>query len=141
MKTFYRFLIGLVATLSLCACASAQSPKREFRGVWLSTVTNIDWPSTTGLPAQTQKDQLINYMNRLAATGFNAVVFQVRPECDAFYQSSIEPWSYWISGSQGSPPNPLYDPLQFAVDEAHKRGLELHAWFNPYRAERAVGSY
>lgn len=108
--------------------------KREFRGLWVSTVANIDWPSVPGLSTQTQKDQLIAILDRVVASGFNAAVFQIRPECDALYQSSIEPWSYWLTGQQGQPPNPFYDPLQFAVEEAHKRGLELHAWFNPYRA-------
>ncbi len=113
--------------------------KREFRGVWISTVANIDWPTTPNLSTQAQKDQLIAILDNMAAAGFNAVVLQVRPECDALYQSSIEPWSYWLTGTQGQAPNPFYDPLQFAVDEAHKRGLELHAWFNPYRAVH--GSY
>ncbi|MEO8168188.1 MAG: family 10 glycosylhydrolase, partial [bacterium] len=113
--------------------------KREFRGVWISTVANIDWPTSPNLSTQAQKDQLIAILDNMAAAGFNAVVLQVRPECDALYQSSIEPWSYWLTGTQGQAPNPFYDPLQFAVDEAHKRGMELHAWFNPYRAVH--GSY
>jgi len=139
----------LVATFVFISCvgqvASSQmldaSPilKREFRGVWIATVANIDWPSTPGLPVQVQKDQLIAILDQLATAGFNAVVFQIRPECDALYQSSIEPWSYWLTGVQGQPPSPFYDPLQFAVEEVHKRGLELHAWFNPYRAVH--GSY
>jgi uncharacterized lipoprotein YddW (UPF0748 family) len=83
-----------------------------------------------------QRDQLVALLDQLKAAGVNAVMFQVRPECDALYLSSIEPWSYWLTGIQGSPPNPLYDPLTFAVEEAHKRGMELHAWFNPYRAVR-----
>ncbi|MBI5471283.1 MAG: family 10 glycosylhydrolase [Ignavibacteriae bacterium] len=124
--------------------AQTNSPivKRELRGVWISTVTNIDWPTAPGLPAQTQKDQLIAILDKVKAAGFNAVVFQIRPECDAYYSSPYEPWSYWLTGQQGTPPSPYYDPLQFAVEEAHKRGLELHAWFNPYRAVRdTLGAY
>jgi uncharacterized lipoprotein YddW (UPF0748 family) len=77
----------------------------------------------------------------LEAVGINAVVFQIRPECDALYPSTIEPWSYWLTGAQGVAPSAPFDPLQFAIDEAHKRGMELHAWFNPYRAERVAGAY
>ncbi len=118
------------------------SPKREFRGAWIATVTNLDWPSSPGLPVAEQKSQLITILNSLKAAGINAVVFQVRTECDAFYNSSIDPWSYWLTGVQGQAPSPLYDPLQFAIGEAHARGMELHAWFNPYRAIRNVsGTY
>jgi uncharacterized lipoprotein YddW (UPF0748 family) len=130
--------------LSLAASHAAVSqtpPKREFRGVWIATVTNLDWPSTRGGDPQVQKSQLTSILDQLKANGVTAVVFQVRPECDALYYSTIEPWSYWLTGLQGAAPNPYYDPLQFALDEAHKRGMELHAWFNPYRAERVVGNY
>ncbi len=142
--TFNRnWRVTVFVTLICISALHAQqlSPilKREFRGVWVSTVANIDWPSSPGLPTQTQKDQLIAILDKIAASGFNAAILQIRPECDALYQSSIEPWSYWLTGQQGVAPNPLYDPLQLAVDEAHKRGLELHAWFNPYRAIH--GSY
>lgn len=109
-------------------------PEREFRGVWVATVGNIDWPSKPGLPVEQQKAELINILNRAAELKMNVVIFQVRPSCDAFYNSSIEPWSEYLTGVMGQPPKPYYDPLAFAIEEAHKRGLELHAWFNPFRA-------
>jgi len=115
-------------------------PKREFRGAWIATVTNIDWP-TRGASTASQKKALIDILDGLKALNINAIMFQIRPECDALYNSSIEPWSYWLTGYQGIAPNPFYDPLQFAIDECHKRGMELHAWFNPYRAEKTIGNY
>jgi len=108
---------------------------REFRGVWVATVGNIDWPSKPGLSTQEQKDEAIAILDKCAELNLNAVVFQVRPACDAFYASKIEPWSYFLTGQQGKAPDPYYDPLKFWVVETHKRGLELHAWFNPYRAK------
>ncbi|MDB6020650.1 MAG: hypothetical protein JWQ04_507, partial [Pedosphaera sp.] len=108
--------------------------RREFRGAWIATVGNIDWPSKPGLPVQQQKDELLELLDRAAKLNLNAVVLQVRPACDALYASKLEPWSYYLTGTMGKPPEPYYDPLAFAVEEAHKRGLELHAWFNPYRA-------
>jgi uncharacterized lipoprotein YddW (UPF0748 family) len=118
------------------------APKREFRGAWVATVTNIDWPSLPGLPVDVQKTQLTTILDNLKALGINAVFLQVRSECDAMYNSLYDPWSYWLTGTQGTAPSPFYDPLAFAVDEAHKRGMELHAWFNPYRAVRNVsGTY
>jgi uncharacterized lipoprotein YddW (UPF0748 family) len=107
---------------------------REFRAVWVATVANIDWPSEPGLPVEKQKEELIAILNRAAAMNMNAVIFQVRPAADALYDSQYEPWSSFLTGTMGKAPVPYYDPLEFAVDEAHKRGLELHAWFNPYRA-------
>ena len=109
-------------------------PAREFRGVWLVTVANIDWPSKPGLPVAQQKAELISLLDRAAQLKFNAVLFQVRPVCDAFYASPLEPWSEYLTGTQGRAPEPFYDPLALAIAEAHKRGLELHAWFNPFRA-------
>jgi len=110
------------------------TPKREFRGAWVATVENIDWPSEPGLSTDQQKNQLTNLLDFLQEAGINAVMFQIRPAADAFYAKSREPWSKWLTGKQGQAPNPAYDPLQFAITEAHKRGMELHAWFNPYRA-------
>ena len=109
-------------------------PMREFRGVWVATVGNIDWPSQKGLPTAEQKSELIAILDKASALKLNVVVFQVRPACDALYASRIEPWSEYLTGTMGQAPAPIYDPLAFAVEEAHKRGLELHAWFNPYRA-------
>lgn len=110
------------------------NPKREFRGVWVATVANIDWPSAPRLPVEKQKTELLNIFDYHQQAGINAVIFQVRPAADAFYTKSREPWSKWLTGQQGLAPDPVYDPLDFAITEAHKRGMELHAWFNPYRA-------
>ncbi|MBD2436795.1 family 10 glycosylhydrolase [Nostoc sp. FACHB-110] len=110
------------------------SPTREFRGAWVASVANIDWPSKPGLSTNQQQAELIAILDRAAKLNLNAVILQVRPDCDALYQSSYEPWSEFLTGQMGKPPSPYYDPLAFAVTEAHKRGLELHAWFNPYRA-------
>ncbi len=134
-------VVVFVALTAPFAISSAQSvpPKREFRGAWIATVANLDWPARGAAPSY-QQSQLITILDNLKAIGINAVVFQIRPECDALYQSSIEPWSYWLTGAQGSAPSPLWDPLQFAITEAHKRGMELHAWFNPYRAVKTVKS-
>ncbi|MEW6512253.1 MAG: family 10 glycosylhydrolase [Bacteroidota bacterium] len=135
------FLGAWLFLLAHDSAAAQIPPKREFRAAWVATVVNLDWPSSNSLTVQNQKDQLVSVFSALKANGISAVIFQVRPECDALYDSPYEPWSYWLTGVQGSPPNPYYDPLTFAVDEAHKRGMELHAWFNPYRAERTAGSY
>jgi len=114
--------------------APKTDPKREFRGAWIATVENIDWPSQPGLSTDQQKKELIKLLDFLQQAGMNAVMFQIRPAADAFYAKSREPWSKWLTGKQGQAPNPAYDPLEFAITEAHKRGMELHAWFNPYRA-------
>jgi uncharacterized lipoprotein YddW (UPF0748 family) len=108
------------------------SPPREFRAVWVATVANIDWPSKKGLPAKQQKAELLAILDKSKALNLNAVIFQVRPMCDALYESKLEPWSEYLTGTLGKGPG--YDPLEFAVKEAHDRGLELHVWFNPYRA-------
>lgn len=107
---------------------------REFRGVWVATVKNIDWPSQPGLTTAQQKSELLAILDRAVQLRLNAVILQVRPSCDALYVSKLEPWSEYLSGRMGQGPQPFYDPLAFAVEEAHRRGLELHAWFNPYRA-------
>lgn len=114
--------------------ARARSPKREFRAAWIATVSNIDWPSKPGLPAIQQQAEFINRLDALKAIGCNAVFVQVRPAADAFYPSKIEPWSRFLTGKQGQPPFPAYDPLQFMIEETHKRNMEFHAWFNPFRA-------
>jgi uncharacterized lipoprotein YddW (UPF0748 family) len=111
--------------------------RREFRAAWIATVANIDWPSKPGLPAARQQAELVRLLDRAAAVGLNAVVLQIRPAADALYASAIEPWSEYLSGTMGQPPQPLYDPLAFAIDEAHARGLELHVWLNPYRVRQA----
>jgi uncharacterized lipoprotein YddW (UPF0748 family) len=111
---------------------------REMRGLWIATVANIDWPSRATLTADQQRSELMDILDRAAAAGFNAVILQVRPAADAVYRSSLEPWGAMLSGQQGTDPG--YDPLAFAVTEAHARGLELHAWINPFRAGNARDS-
>ena len=106
----------------------------EFRAAWVATVANIDWPSRPGLPAIQQRAEALAILDRAAAIGLNAIVLQVRPAADAIYPSALEPWSEYLTGAQGQPPDDGYDPLAFWVDQAHQRGLALHAWFNPYRA-------
>ena len=114
---------------------NAPELRREFRGVWVASVSNIDWPSKNDLSTDDQRAELLAILDRAQAQHLNAVVLQVRPAADALYKSSIEPWSEYLTGRQGRGPSPAWDPLKFAVDESHRRGLELHAWFNPYRAK------
>ena len=106
--------------------------QREMRGLWIATVANIDWPSRSGLPAAQQQAELVDILDRATTAGLNAVMFHIRPAADAVYSSSIEPWASMLMGKQGTDPG--YDPLAFAVTEAHARGLEIHAWINPFRA-------
>ncbi len=107
---------------------------REMRAVWIATVSNIDWPSERGLPVHQQKAELRAMLDRIEMLNMNTVIFQVRPATDALYNSDLEPWSEYLTGAQGKAPEPYYDPLGFAIEEAHKRGLELHAWINPFRS-------
>lgn len=116
-------------------------PKEDFRGVWLTTVANLDWPMSNTQSSPEQMADAIAMLDSLKKIGINAVLFQVRPESDALYASSYDPWSYWLTGEQGRAPNPFYDPLSFMIREAHSRGMELHAWLNPYRVERRKGAY
>lgn len=114
---------------------SVPAAPQEFRAAWISTVHNIDWPSRSGLSGAAQRAELLTILNTCAQLKLNAVFLQVRPNADALYQSSLEPWSQWLSGPGV---NPGYDPLAFAIQEAHRRGIELHAWFNPFRAKANV---
>lgn len=124
------------AWLSLSAMGQdkATCPKREFRAVWVTTVNNIDWPSRAGLSPKEQQAEFIALLDKAAAMNLNAVIVQVRPAADAFYHSRFEPWSQWLTGQQGQAPEPFYDPLKFMISQAHQRGLEFHAWLNPFRA-------
>lgn len=115
-------------------------PKYEFRAAWVATVSNIDWPSAGNYNVDSQKAEYIALLNMHRRNGMNAVIVQVRPATDAFYPSPYEPWSQWLTGRQGLPPIPYYDPLAFMITETHKRGMEFHAWCNPYRAEFTIGS-
>jgi uncharacterized lipoprotein YddW (UPF0748 family) len=130
-----KYMIVFLLSLFIAREAAAQgSQKREFRGAWIATVANIDWPSKPGLPAGEQQQQFIARLEQLQAVGCNAVIVQIRPVCDAFYDSKIEPWSHYLTGKQGMAPEPYYDPLVFMINETHKRNMEFHAWFNPFRA-------
>ncbi len=113
--------------------------KREFRAAWIATVANINWPSKKNLSTQEQKNEAIKLLDLLEDANFNAVIFQVRPAADALYKSNLEPWSYYLTGETGKAPSPYYDPLEFWIEEAHKRGMELHVWLNPYRAHHLSG--
>ncbi|MGJ8671347.1 glycoside hydrolase family 10 protein [Rubritalea sp.] len=130
------FLFALVSTLhAQNYVPSGERPPafpREFRAAWVATVYNIDWPSRQGLSASTQKSELIAILNKAQKLNLNALIFQVRPNADALYSSNLEPWSHWLTGTMGKSPG--YDPLQYCIEQAHARGIEVHAWFNPFRA-------
>ncbi|MDN5288897.1 MAG: putative lipoprotein YddW, family [Mucilaginibacter sp.] len=137
-----KYSIFILAIL-LCIVGSTRSqqkqpdaPKREFRAVWVATVENIDWPRTQTEGSDQQQKELVSILDAHQAAGINAIMLQIRPAADAFYAKSREPWSKYLTGKQGKAPDPLYDPLEFAIKEAHQRGMELHAWFNPYRATK-----
>ena len=136
MRSLSRLLLAVALVAAFSHPAHAQAPKHEFRGAWIATVANLDWPRNQSLTTAQQQADLVEILDGLEAAGVNAVVFQVRTEADALYDSPFEPWSVWLTGEQGKAPEPFYDPLAFAVEEAHKRGMELHAWINPYRADR-----
>ncbi len=120
--------------ISSAAKSQSSAPKREMRGVWIATIADLDWPSSNRISSGEQQAELKSMIDSLKLMGFNAIFFQVRSECDAMYKSKIEPWSYWLTGVQGEAPHPFFDPLETAIEEAHKNGMELHAWFNPFRA-------
>ncbi|HTN47102.1 MAG TPA: family 10 glycosylhydrolase [Flavipsychrobacter sp.] len=130
-----RFLILTFCCLCFIIHSSlAQSPKRELRAAWIATVSNIDFPSKQGLPSSQQQQEFMNRLDQLKRLGCNAVIVQIRPAADAFYASLYEPWSRFLTGKQGQPPFPYYDPLSFMIEQTHLRNMEFHAWFNPYRA-------
>ena len=129
MKKVLLTSIGSLVVILLMA-----QPKFEFRGVWIATVENIDWPSKKTLSSDEQKAEFIRILDMHKRNGMNAIVMQIRPVADAFYPSQLEPWSEYLTGQQGKPPAPYYDPLEFMISETHKRGMEFHAWLNPYRA-------
>lgn len=112
---------------------------REFRAAWVATVANINWPSRNNLSVEQQKQEAVQMLDMLKDANFNAVIFQARPSADALYKSDLEPWSYFLTGKIGKAPSPYYDPLEFWISEAHKRGMELHVWLNPYRAHHTTG--
>jgi uncharacterized lipoprotein YddW (UPF0748 family) len=126
------FRVGRCIAALLLFVTASFAGEAEFRGAWVATVHNIDWPSRAGLPAAKQKAELRALLDTAKSLNLNAILLQVRPSCDAVYASKIEPWSAFLTGTMGQ--NPGYDPLAYAIEEAHRRGIELHAWFNPYRA-------
>ena len=111
------------------------APAREWRAAWVATVANIDWPSKAGLSPEQQQAEIRSLCDTAARIGLNALLLQVRTSCDAFYESNLEPWSEYLTGTQGQ--HPGYDPLAVWLREARARGLELHAWINPYRARQS----
>jgi len=127
-----KFRLSVVLLFFAFSFLQAQ-PKREMRAVWIATVANIDWPSSNRLLPTQQRIEIVNMLDRLTENNINAIVLQIRPMADAFYPSNLEPWSHWLTGRQGVRPSPFYDPLQFIIEEAHKRCMEVHVWLNPYR--------
>jgi uncharacterized lipoprotein YddW (UPF0748 family) len=145
MRRFFKLTLALAFVAGIFSTAGAAviyeasaitppKPMREFRAAWVPSVGENSWLVIAGTNTASQKATIIAMMDRAVALKLNAVIFQVRPACDALYLSKIEPWSEQLTGTMGKAPWPYYDPLAFAIEEAHKRGLELHAWFNPYRA-------
>lgn len=135
MRTLFICVLFIIFSIQILA---QPSPQFEFRAVWIATVENIDWPSKKGLPVEEQKAEYTRLLDMHKRNGMNAVVMQIRPVSDAFYPSQYEPWSEYLNGKQGLPPTPYYDPLEFMIEETHKRGMEFHAWLNPYRAVFSV---
>lgn len=125
-----KIAVLLIMLAGWCAILAAQNPKREFRGAWLHVIGQSQWQNKS---TEQAKAYIRDQMDRLADAGCNAVIFQVRPTADAVYKSELEPWSAWLTGKRGRAPQPMWDPMEYAIEEAHKRGLEFHAWLNPYR--------
>ena len=121
-------------SLSMEEMFALKHPKRELRSAWITTFTNLDWPSKRGLTSAQQKEEFMQIINDFEANSINAVIGQVRASSDAFYKSEFSPWSEWLTGTQGKAPDNDFDPLAFMVEECHKRNMEFHAWFNPFRA-------
>ena len=130
MKKFKAVILALVLILPLFRLDVFADTNTEMRGVWISSVYNMDWPQTKN-NITAQKKEYTDLLDKLKSVGMNTVIVQIRPKSDALYKSSINPWSEYLTGTQGKDPG--YDPLTFLIDEAHKRGMEFHAWLNPYR--------
>ncbi len=133
-KTTYNYPKLLCLIFALLLSTQAYTQKRELRAIWIATVANIDWPSSSTASVASQKYEFTRLLDSLEATHFNAVVVQIRPTSDAFYASSIEPWSKYLTGKSGRAPSPYFDPLEWMIQECHQRNLEFHAWINPLRA-------
>ena len=123
----------LVASAMFSPGTSLANPKREFRGAWLHVIGQSQYMNLQQKSTKAVKDYIIGQLDKLQSAGCNAVIFQVRPTADAVYKSELEPWSYWLTGKRGKAPQTDWDPMQFTLEEAHKRGMEFHAWLNPYR--------
>jgi uncharacterized lipoprotein YddW (UPF0748 family) len=126
-------ILALLLIITIVSSVYAQQKKREMRAVWIATVANIDWPSQRNLTSKAQRIEMRKLLDDLVKNNMNTIVIQIRPTADAFYPSALEPWSHWLTGKQGVKPNPYYDPLQFVIEEAHKRCIDVHVWLNPYR--------
>lgn len=142
--SIFIFLSGCKSSQQAVVSNSTNPPvvpkaAREFRAAWVATVANINWPSKPGLTTKEQQWEALQLLDFLKEHNFNAVVFQVRPQTDALYNSQLEPWSYYLTGEIGKAPDPYYDPLEFWTKAAHERGLELHVWLNPYRSHHKDG--
>lgn len=131
-----KLILSLALILAACTGISADNPKREFRGAWMHTVHQGQYARQS---TEQNMQYLRNQLDSLQAAGVNAIVWQVRPSADALYESNFEPWSRFLSGKAGVAPSPAWDPLQFMIEECHKRGMELHAWLNPYRVTTSPG--
>ena len=130
------FLLLMVGGVFAQVQTGSAYPKREFRAAWIQSVNG----QFRGMPTEKLKQNLIGQLNSLQKAGINAIIFQVRPEADALYASRLEPWSRFLTGVQGKAPEPYWDPMQFMIDECHKRGMEFHAWINPYRTKTTLKS-
>ena len=147
LKFIIRFIALVAISFFLFACGTSKKtltqtpelhPKREFRGAWIQTVGQSRYQQ---MNSAAMKHYIVDMIQKLDYAGINAVIFQIRPEADAFYKSDLEPWSRFLTGKQGkAPDDPNFDPLAFLIDECHKRGMELHAWLNPYRAQSSTMS-
>lgn len=127
-------IILLISTYSLKSQEDNLHPKNEFRGVWIATVVNIDWPKNSTDTIEKQKSDFIEILDTYKKLNYNAIIIQIRSVGDAFYPSKFAPWSRYLSGREGKAPDPYFDPLEWMINETHKRGFEFHAWFNPFRA-------
>lgn len=136
--TIKPFLLTALFLILFALNSLGEDPqKKEFRGIWIATINNIDWPSAPGLPVETQKKELTELIERVVKLNLNVVIFQVRAAADAFYESETEPWSSFLAGKQGVPPASDFDPLSYAIELCHSKGMELHAWFNPFRVRNS----
>lgn len=133
---FRKLLLLLLVSLTTMAMSAQKNPKREFRGAWIQAVNG----QFKGMSTEQMKQTLTTQLNSLQQAGINAIIFQVRPEADALYPSNYEPWSRFLTGEQGVAPSPYWDPMAWMIDECHKRGMEFHAWINPYRAKTTLSS-